>query len=83
MSSASADRPIIGISTGDPAGIGPEIIARALAREQVHQLCRPIVIGDAGVMRNATRFAKVNLKVRAVAKVSDATFARDGIDVTT
>jgi 4-hydroxythreonine-4-phosphate dehydrogenase len=78
---AAADRPIIGISMGDPAGIGPEIIATALAREQVHRLCRPIVIGDAGVMRNATRYANVNLKVRPVGKVNDATFARDGIDV--
>jgi len=81
MTTARAGKPIIGISTGDPAGIGPEIIATALARDQVHKLCRPIVIGDAGVMRNATRYARVNLKVRPVAKVSDATFARDGIDV--
>ena len=75
------ERPIIGISMGDPAGIGPEIIAKALAREQVHQLCRPIVIGDLNIMRNATRYANVPLNVRPVAKVSDATFARDGIDV--
>jgi 4-hydroxythreonine-4-phosphate dehydrogenase len=79
--STSADQPIIGISTGDPAGVGPEIIASALTREQVRKLCRPIVIGDAGVMRNATRYAKVNLKIRPVAKVGDATFAPDGIDV--
>ena len=78
---APNDRPIIGISMGDPAGVGPEIIAMALARQQVHQLCRPIVIADAGVMRNATRYAKTPLHVRAVAKVGDATFARDGIDV--
>ena len=43
-------KPIIGISMGDPAGIGPEIIVKALARPSVHQLCRPIVIGDAGVI---------------------------------
>ena len=75
------DRPIIAISMGDPAGIGPEIIAAALARDQVHRLCRPIVVGDAGVMRNATGYARVNLKVRPITKVSEATFARDGIDV--
>jgi 4-hydroxythreonine-4-phosphate dehydrogenase len=75
------ERPIIGISMGDPAGIGPEIIAKALAREQVHQLCRPIVIGDLNIMRNATRFAGVPLTVRRVATVSEAAFARDTIDV--
>ena len=78
---STSERPIIGISTGDPAGVGPEIIAAALARQQVHRICRPIVIGDARVMRNAIRYASVSLKVRPVAQVSDATFAPDGIDV--
>jgi 4-phospho-D-threonate 3-dehydrogenase / 4-phospho-D-erythronate 3-dehydrogenase len=49
----TGSRPIIGISMGDPAGIGPEIIVRALMREEVRRLCRPLVIGDAGVMRRA------------------------------
>jgi 4-hydroxythreonine-4-phosphate dehydrogenase len=81
MNTARDERPIIGISMGDPAGIGPEIIAAALARDQVHRLCRPVVVGDADVMRNATGYARVSLKVRPIAKVSDATFARDGVDV--
>jgi 4-hydroxythreonine-4-phosphate dehydrogenase len=76
-----SDKPIIGISMGDPAGVGPEIIAAALARPRVHELCRPIVIGDAGVMRNATRYANVKLAVRPVKTVGDATFADSGIDV--
>jgi 4-hydroxythreonine-4-phosphate dehydrogenase len=76
------DRPTIGISMGDPAGIGPEIIVKALAREQVRRLCRPIVVGDASVMRNAAeRILHSPLKVRAVSNVADATFAADTIDV--
>ncbi|HEY7090166.1 MAG TPA: 4-hydroxythreonine-4-phosphate dehydrogenase PdxA [Tepidisphaeraceae bacterium] len=74
-------RPIIGISMGDPAGIGPEIIAAALASPNVHQLCRPIVVGDAGVMTQATHFARVSLQVRAIEKVSDARFEPATIDV--
>jgi len=73
--------PIIGISMGDPAGIGPEIIASALARPRVRELCRPLVIGDAGLMRQATRFAKVALDIRPTEKVSDATFDTRAIDV--
>jgi 4-hydroxythreonine-4-phosphate dehydrogenase len=80
-SGSSKDRPIIGISMGDPAGIGPEIIARALSRTRVHELCRPLVVGDAGVMRNATKFAGVLLPVHPIAKVAEAKFDPAAIDV--
>ncbi|HEV2292697.1 MAG TPA: 4-hydroxythreonine-4-phosphate dehydrogenase PdxA [Tepidisphaeraceae bacterium] len=74
-------RPVIGISMGDPAGIGPEIIAAALARDQVHHLCRPLVIGDAGVMKKAARYAGGTPGVRAVTDVADACFDRHTLDV--
>jgi 4-phospho-D-threonate 3-dehydrogenase / 4-phospho-D-erythronate 3-dehydrogenase len=74
-------KPIIGISMGDPAGIGPEIIARALARPQVRNLCRPIVIGDAAVIRNAARAVGATAEVRSVDDVAAASFAADAIDV--
>jgi 4-hydroxythreonine-4-phosphate dehydrogenase len=77
----AADRPIIGISMGDPAGIGPEIIAAALARPRVHELCRPLVVGDEPVIRQATRFAKDSLKTRSITRVSEAQFHPDAIDV--
>lgn len=41
--------PRIGITMGDPTGIGPEIIAKALMREEPFQFCRPVVFGDPGV----------------------------------
>ncbi|MEO6434506.1 MAG: 4-hydroxythreonine-4-phosphate dehydrogenase PdxA [Tepidisphaeraceae bacterium] len=77
----TSERPILGISMGDPAGIGPEIIAKALSRPRVHAICRPLVIGDASVMRNATKYAGVTLNVRPISKVQQATFSPDGIDV--
>lgn len=73
--------PVLGISMGDPAGVGPEIICAALARPQVHALCRPIVVGDARVMTRATRFAGVNLAVRPVRSVAEASFEPGTIDV--
>ena len=39
-------RPLLGITMGDPAGIGPEVIAKALAGPTVRRLCRPLVIGS-------------------------------------
>jgi 4-hydroxythreonine-4-phosphate dehydrogenase len=74
-------KPIIGISMGDPAGIGPEIIAKALARASVHQICRPIVIGDARTIERAAAVVKAPLKTRAVTKVADAKFSPETIDV--
>lgn len=74
-------RPIIGISMGDPAGIGPEIIAKAWARDEVHRVCRPIVIGDAGVMRRATTYAGTTFGINAVSDVAAGKFTRDLIDV--
>ena len=48
-------KPLIGITMGDPAGVGAEIIVRALAREQIQRICRPLVIGDLETMRKALR----------------------------
>src|SRR5438067_3020273 len=73
--------PIIGISMGDPAGIGPEIIASALTRPRVHEICRPLVIGDAGVIRQATRFAGTSQTINAISNIRDAQFQRGAIDV--
>jgi 4-hydroxythreonine-4-phosphate dehydrogenase len=42
--------PLIGITMGDPAGVGPEIIATALADSSLYQCCRPVVLGDPGVL---------------------------------
>lgn len=74
-------RPIIGISMGDPAGVGPEIIAMALKRPRVHQICRPLVIGDAGVVRKATGYVGGGIDVRGVTSVADARFDPRVIDV--
>jgi len=56
---------------GDPAGVGPEIIGRALALPQVERASRPVVIGDAGTMREALALIRSPLAVRAVGAVSD------------
>jgi 4-hydroxy-L-threonine phosphate dehydrogenase PdxA len=42
--------PIIGITMGDPTGIGPEIIVKALSMEELFRVCRPIVFGDRGIL---------------------------------
>jgi len=74
-------KPIIGITMGDPSGIGPEIIAKALFRPEIYEICRPIVIGDAKVMLQIIDIIKKDLKINVVNKVSDAKFKYGIIDV--
>lgn len=39
-------KPFIGITMGDPAGVGPEVILRAIERTELFEICRPIIIGN-------------------------------------
>jgi 4-hydroxythreonine-4-phosphate dehydrogenase len=47
--------PRIGITMGDPAGIGPEVVLKAVAEEEVLEVCQPIIIGDAQVLAHNAR----------------------------
>lgn len=48
-------KPIVGITIGDPSGIGPEIIIKALQEEEIYQICRPLVIGSVNVLERAAK----------------------------
>lgn len=73
--------PIIGISMGDPAGIGPEICVKTLASELVYERCRPLVVGDAATISRAAALFAPSLQVRPVHTVADARFIPGTIDV--
>jgi len=74
-------KPILGISMGDPAGIGPEIIVKALLKKAVYTQCKPVVVGDAGVIQQAVEFLNVALKVNAITNIQDAKGKYGTIDV--
>ena len=74
-------RPVLGITMGDPCGIGPEITAKALAKEEIYECCRPLVVGSAKVLENAIRIVGKNLKVNAVSEPSEARFEYGTIDI--
>ncbi len=56
-------KPLIAITMGDPTGIGPEIVARALAGSSVHDICRPLVLGDPVAMERGIRITGVPLRL--------------------
>lgn len=60
------NQPIIGITMGDAAGVGPEIIAKALGDGSFYECCRPLVIGDAVVMRKAIELVGSKQQLRIV-----------------
>ena len=65
-------RPIIAITIGDPSGIGPEVTAKALAQEEVWTCCRPLVVGDAGIMRRAFDLVAPDRAPRAIQDSAEA-----------
>ena len=74
-------KPIIGISVGDPAGIGPEITAKTLDSRTIYDLCRPLVVSDLQVMIQAVRFSGLPLQVRSVANPAEGRYEHGTVDV--
>ena len=74
-------KPIIAITMGDPAGIGPEIIVKALSLEETYEKCRPLVTGDANIMQWAVDQMGSDLKIHRIASVKEALFELGTIDV--
>jgi 4-phospho-D-threonate 3-dehydrogenase / 4-phospho-D-erythronate 3-dehydrogenase len=73
-------RPVIAITMGDAAGVGPEIIMKCLAHAPLYETCRPLVVGDAGRLRRAGEIVQVALAVRTVSDPSAAAFVAGGVD---
>jgi 4-hydroxythreonine-4-phosphate dehydrogenase len=62
----STAKPLIAVTMGDPAGVGPEIVVKALAEGSASERIRPLVIGDAGVLEKAVAGCGARLAVRPV-----------------
>ncbi len=69
-------KPIIAVTMGDPAGIGPEIIVKAQTHPEVHRWCRPLVLGDPQVFQETIRRSRLSapggLKLQVVHDVKQA-----------
>lgn len=72
---ASDRRPRLGLTIGDVAGVGPELIVRALAERTVREAIDPIVFGPVDVLNHAARLVEVDLPFAAVASASRAASA--------
>ena len=73
--------PILAITTGDPSGIGPEIVAKSFLHAEIYTVCRPLVTGDSAVMRHIINHLSLPLVVNAIHRVEEAKFEQGTIDV--
>ena len=78
---SQVEKPLIAITMGDPCGIGPEVIAKALASVEVYPACRPVVVGSSWTMEQAVTLTGVPLKVRGVDSPAEAGLSPGLVDV--
>ena len=74
-------KPFLAITMGDVAGIGPEIIAKALDLEETYRVCNPIVVGDAVAMEMGIEVAGLSLRINKVEVPLDGLYRRGIIDI--
>ncbi len=74
-------KPIIGITMGDAAGIGPEIIVKALSKREIYRVSSPLVIGDKEVLNSKLKTQNSKLKINPISKVKEGKFRLGIIDL--
>jgi 4-hydroxythreonine-4-phosphate dehydrogenase len=75
------ERPIIAITMGDPVGIGPEIIPKALVGPTVYEACRPLVLGDVGVITAASDRLNTECRIHSIDSPESGLYEQGTIDV--
>jgi 4-hydroxythreonine-4-phosphate dehydrogenase len=75
------DAPLIAVTMGDPAGIGPEIVARTFAEEGFGDDGRAFVVGDPAMLERAARLLGVPLRVNVIAEPEETGFEPGAVDV--
>ena len=81
MSTRRSQLPIVVITIGDAAGIGPEVIVKALAlRPEAFYVSRPLVVGDVAALTRTASQLGVATEVRSLERVAEAEFRLGGID---
>ena len=75
------DTPLIAVTMGDPAGIGPEIVARTFADPGFRDGNHAIVVGDPEILERAARLLELPLRVNEISEPEEATLEPGGVDV--
>lgn len=77
----SGEKPMVGITMGDPAGVGPEIVVKALASGELYDVCRPVVIGVPAFLERAASIVGARVRLNTVEAPAQGCFRPGTIDV--
>ncbi len=75
------DKPIIGITMGDPASIGPEIAIKALLDKEIYDICKPFIVGDASVFNHIIEKLGLPATINSIQDVKESRFEYGKVDV--
>ncbi len=65
-------KPVIAIPIGDPAGVGPEIVAKSIASDEVFQIAVCVIVGDRKIVEKAIEITGENLKINEIKEPEEA-----------
>jgi len=74
-------RPVTAITMGDPAGIGPEIVVGTVLDKEIHECCKPFVIGSIAILDRAAKVLNKELKYNKITDPSEAKYEYGTVDV--
>jgi 4-hydroxythreonine-4-phosphate dehydrogenase len=72
------EKSLIAVPIGDPAGVGAEIVAKAVASKSVFDVAKCVIVGDKTIMENAIQITGVNLTIKVIEEPSEGDY-REGI----
>ena len=74
-------KPIIAVTMGDAAGIGPELIVKILTHGNAREICRPVIIGSPEIIEDAARITGAKIRINTVQETAQARFELPYLDV--
>ncbi len=74
-------KPIIAVTMGDPAGVGPEIALKALLKPEIRRVCKPVLIGDLGILRKTSKRLGLEVSFKIINNPKEASEKQDVVEV--
>lgn len=75
------NKPVIGITMGDPAGVGPEIAVKTVILPELLEKCNPVIVGSSQVIKKEAFKYAVDKKILSVKSIKDCVFNNNNINV--
>ncbi|SDT97491.1 4-hydroxythreonine-4-phosphate dehydrogenase PdxA [Desulfobacula phenolica] len=74
-------RPVIGITMGDPVGIGPEILVKALNDSTLYAVCKPLILGDSHIIKKALSLLNISKNINIIDDPEQGQYQSGTLDI--